>query len=372
MKPNPTAPNRTGLSRVPRWAERLGRRSAAGLTILAVLGLSACGSGSRVDDFHPERIVVFGDELSLVANGTASSEPAGSKYTINTLPDPATGAVDCGSNPMWTQILGAQFGFSMPGCGGGSAGNAVMLAAYGATVNAVVTQVNGYTGTMDSKTLVTVMGGLHDVLATYKLYKAGSKTRDEALSAVGDAGRTLGNLVNSVARNGAGGRVVYATMPDLGLSPYAIAEGQQSLLAELSAKFNEQLRLTVVNDGRYVGLVATDATVQAMVSAYAIYGTKNSYGLTNVTEQACQLTTAQFDGSADGDMAGVYSSQFKPYVATSPVDPRAVIGCSTLTLVSGASGSATSYLWADDIHPSPNWQRQVGSAAVTRAANNPF
>lgn len=371
MKPNPTAPNRTGLSRVTRWADRLGRRSAAGLTILAALGLSACGSGSRVDDFHPERIVVFGDELSLVANGSASSEPAGSKYTINTLPDPATGVVDCGSNPMWTQILGSQFGFSMPGCGG-SAGNAAMLAAYGATVDTLVTQVSGYTGTMDSKTLVTLMGGLHDVLAAYRLYKAGGKTHDEALALVADAGRRLGNLVNSVARNGSGGRVVYATMPDLGLSPYAIAEGQQALLSELSAKFNEQLRLTVVNDGRYVGLVATDATLQAMVTAYKTLPSSNGYGLANVTEPACQLTTSQFDGSADGDMAGVYSSQFKPYVATSPVDPHAVIGCSTLTLVSGASGSATTYLWADDVHPSPNWQRQVGSAAVTRATNNPF
>lgn len=372
MKPNPTAPNRTGLSRVTRWAERLGRRSAAGLTILAALGLSACGSGSRVDDFRPERIVVFGDELSLVANGATSSEPAGSKYTINTLPDPSTGVADCGSNPMWTQILGAQFGFSMPGCGGSSAGNAVMLATYGATVDNLVTQVNGYTGTMDSKTLVTMMGGLADVSAAYKLYKAGSKTHDEALALVADAGRRLGNLVNSIAANGSGGRVVYATMPDLGLSPYAIAEGQQTLLGELSAKFNEQLRLAVVNDGRYVGLVTTDATIQAMVSAYNANTSSNSYGLVNVTEQACQLTTSQFDGSADSDKAGVYSSQFLSYVATTPVDPRAVIGCSTLTLVSGAGGSATYYLWADDIHPGPNWQRQVGSAAITRATHNPF
>lgn len=372
MKPNPTAPNRTGLTRVTRWAERLGRRSAAGLTILAALGLSACGSGSRVDDFHPERMVVFGDELSQVANGGGSGEPAGSKYTINTLPDPATGVADCGSNRMWTQILGAQFGFLMPGCGGSSTGNAAMLAAYGATVSTVVSQVNGYAGTMDSKTLVTVMAGLHDVLATYKLFKAGSKTRDEALALVADAGRTLGNLVNSIARNGSGGRVVYATMPDLGLSPYAIAEGQQTLLTDLSAKFNEQLRLTVVNDGRHVGLVATDATLQAMVSTYNANTSSNGYGLANVTAQACQLTTAQFDGSADGDKAAVYSSQFQSYVATSPVDPRAVIGCSTLTLVSGASGSATTYLWADDIHPGPNWQSQVGGAAVTRATNNPF
>jgi phospholipase/lecithinase/hemolysin len=71
-------------------------------------------------------------------------------------------------------------------------------------------------------------------------------------------------------------------------------------------------------------------------------------------------------------MAAVYSGRFLSYVATSPVDARAVMGCSTLTLVSGASGSATTYLWADDIHPGPNWQTQVGSAAVTRATTNPF
>jgi phospholipase/lecithinase/hemolysin len=245
---------------------------------------------------------------------------------------------------MWTQVLGSQFGFAMPGCGG--TGNSVMLAAHGATVATIAAQVSAYTGTMDSKTLVTVMGGLHDVLSAYQAYKAGT-SRADALTQAADAGRVLGQLINSLARNGAGGRVIYATMPDLGLSPYAIAEAQQTLLSDLSAKFNEQLRLAVVNDGRYVGLVTSEANLQAMVNAYNANTSSNGYGLTNVTDWACSAAATKDDWTS-------------------------VLGCTNLTLVSTALASSTTYLWADAIHPGPNWQRQVGSAAVTRATNNPF
>jgi len=344
MKPNPTAPNRNGLTRLTRWAERLARRSAAGLTVLAALGLSACGSGSRVESFAPDRIVVFGDELSLLttSGGTAT---AGRKYTINTVPDTTTGTIDCSQGPMWTQVLGTNFGFGMPDCGG--TGNSVMLAANGATVDQIVTQVSGYTGTMDSKTLVTVMGGLHDVLNAYAAYKAGSKTYDETFTQVGDAGRTLGNLVNSIAKGGAGGRVIYVTMPDLGLSPYATVEGQAALLTGLTDKFNEQLRLAVTNDGRFVGLVTSDSLLRTMVSAYNASTTSNTYGLTNVADWACAASATKDDWTS-------------------------VLSCTNLTLASGAAASTTTYLWADAIHPGPNWQTRVGSAAVTRATNNPF
>ena len=43
-----------------------------------------------------------------------------------------------------------------------------------------------------------------------------------------------------------------------------------------------------------------------------------------------------------------------------------------VALVSGAASSGTTYLWADAKVPGPNWQARVGSAALSRARNNPF
>lgn len=353
---------------------RTGRRLGLALALGAALGLAACGgSTSRVENFHPDRIVVFGDELSVLGNGSSSTEPAGSRYGINGV-DTTTGVLSCSSQPIWVQALATSFGLSFAECGGTSGTANKILAAYGATVAQVTTQFDNYRSgdTLDATTLVAVMAGVHDVLVAYEAYVGGSLTRDQALAQVGDAGASLASLVNRMAANGQGGRIVYATIPDLGYSPRAVAADtaagsgttHRQLLKDLSARFNEQLRVNVLNDGRYVGLVTGDEILQVM----AKYPT--SYGLSNVTEAACLMTTAQYDGSADSDMAAVYSS-FAIGLVTA-ADERRVIGCSNLTLVTAAAGSSTAYLWADDIHPSPAWHSRVGSAASSRAHNNPF
>jgi phospholipase/lecithinase/hemolysin len=353
---------------------RAARTLGATLAVAATLGLAACGgSTSRVENFAPTRMVVFGDELSALGAGLAS-EPLGSKYGHNAV-DTTTGALVCGSSPLWVQSVAASFGLTFAECGGtaGSA-NAVMKAAYGARVSQVAAQFAAFNATdvLNPTTLVTVMAGMHDVLDAYSAYDLGSLSRDQALAQASDAGTTLGNLVNRMANNGAGGRIVYATMPDLGLSPYAIAEkaahtdiDRQQLLTDLSARFNERLRLTVINDGRYVGLVTADELLQFMAK------NPGTYGFTDWTSAACVTTKVQFDGSADSDLAGIYSAPFNT-IYPNESDERRVIGCSNLTLVSGAAASNSTYLWADGRRPGAAWQAQLGSAAISRARNNPF
>lgn len=352
---------------------RAARTLGATLALAATLGLGACGgSTSRVEDFKPTRMVVFGDELSQLGQGTAS-EPLGSKYGHNQV-DATTGALACASSPLWVQSLASSFGLTFAECGGtaGSA-TAVMRAAYGARVADVTAQFAAFDATdvLNSTTLVTVMAGLHDVLDAYAAFDSGALTRDQALAQVAGQGVALGNLVNRMADNGSQGRIVYATMPDLGLSPYAIAEkaahsdiDRQQLLTELSARFNEKLRNQVINDGRYAGLVTGDELLQAMVK----YGT-SSYSLGNVVTPSCDVS--QYDGQGDSettvDAAHVYSS-FALALATD----RQVIGCSNLTLVSGAAASNSTYLWSDDRRPGAAWQSYLGSAAISRARNNPF
>ncbi|MEY2876349.1 MAG: hypothetical protein RLZZ373_3720, partial [Pseudomonadota bacterium] len=50
----------------------------------------------------------------------------------------------------------------------------------------------------------------------------------------------------------------------------------------------------------------------------------------------------------------------------------ALPACTTATLVSGAAGVGTAYLWADAQHPGVSFQSRVGIAALNRARNNPF
>lgn len=346
------------------FAARVLQRGRAVLALAALAVLSACGgSVSRVESFAPQRLVVFGDELSLVRSD-------GSKYSINALKLDSTGAValpaaqDCASNPIWTQYLASSFGLVFAECGGGS--TAVMRAQAGSISSSnvvqtavlvadVVQQVAAYRsagGTFNSKTLVTVQGGMYDVLAAYNGYLLAGETaaaHDAALGQVAAAGVALGGLVNSVADNGNGGRVLYASVPNLLLSPFGIAENlvntaRGTLLKDLSNTLNERLRVTVLNDGRYAGPVWIDARVQSMVT-FPITGT--GYYLNDVVDPAC--TTAL---------------------------PNCTV--STLQLADATSNPAkvaatsVNYLWADNFHIGPAAHTMVGADAVNRARNNPF
>lgn len=327
------------------------------LTAGALAALAACGgSVSRVEEFHPTRLVAFGDEMSVIGAGTSTAEPAGSKYTINAID--TDGNLACSSQPLWIQTVASTFGLVFAECNPyNSTVTAQIRAAVDARVADVVAQYDSFIAgdTLTSTSLVTVMAGQHDVLDAYSAYDLGQVTRDQALAQVAAVGTTLGNLVNRIANGGDGARVLYATIPDVGLSPYALAQkdtqqtdiDRQQLLKDLVYKFNEAFRLAVINDGRYVGLVLGDELLQAMAKY------PSTYSLTSTTEAACDAT--------------LYDS------ATLALDStRQVIGCTTSTLVEGASGSAVTYLWADDRHPSPAWQVRLGSSAASRAQNNPF
>jgi phospholipase/lecithinase/hemolysin len=202
--------------------------------------------------------------------------------------------------------------------------------------------------------LVTIMAGRKDVLDAYAEFKlAGGVTNAAALATatatVSAAGKRLGDLVNAITAEGQGGRVIYATTPDLGYSPFAIKEeatpggaGSRQVLTDLTKEFNSQLRLTVTNDGRYAGLVAADEVIQVMA--------KNplSFALANVTLGGC-LATVTLPNCNQNTLITTTASDGSS-VATTP----------------------SQHLWADDTHPANNWHSRVGSAADSRARNNPF
>jgi outer membrane lipase/esterase len=328
------------MSQLPVFARAL-RCVFAVFAITALLG--GCGSSSRVEDYVPTRVMSFGDELSLIKGD-------GSKYTINGFTSGTT-TPDCTLSPVWNQALATNFGLAFPACKPATIAiaNGSMNAAQGATVDAVALQINAVAPSeFVPSTLVTIQGGMWDIINAYTAHK-GSLDSSAALAQVRAAGKRLAGLVNQVTNNGAGARVIYANVPDLGFSPLAITEQAASacavdcvqLLKNLSFAFNEEFRINVTNDGRYAAVVAFDDMVRSMANVTVrttVYGLNNTDAATSVA--ACTVADISL--------------------------------CTTSTLVAELAGSASGYLWASDRLPGPNWHARVAGVAITRARNNPF
>lgn len=308
------------------------RSVAAGL---AMVLLASCGGGTQIESFVPQRVIAFGDEASLInTNGT--------KYSVNGLvfdtATPPVGTVECTANPVWVQQLAYNFGLAFadrcPSTGFNA--NGVMHAAVGAKAADVSSQVDMFLATdaFGSKDLVTVMAGVHDIIDALNAA--------DPVAAAEQAGTLVGAQVVRITDRGA--KVIVSTVPDVGLTPYAInleltTAGSQVRLSDLSARFNTRLRLKlqeVRDGGRAVGLVLADELVLAMTRF------PTTYGITNLTEPACVAALPNCSGlSADLD-----------------TDAAATYGYD--------------WLWADATHLGPNAQSRLGALAVNRARSNPF
>jgi hypothetical protein len=252
---------------------------------------------------------------------------------------------------VWNQVVAQSFGFVFAQCNpSASPVTADFLAVPGATEADVEAQVSAYRAAkgFDSKVLVTILAGLADVLKAYNTtYVRGGRTLaalNQATAEVTSAGLRLAQLINAIADKGQGGRVVYAFMPDLGVSPFALKEetaapGSQAALVALSKAYNDKMRVNVVNDGRYAAEVVSHETIEAMTDP-----TKTlTYGVTNLTAGACTV---------------------------------ALPNCTEANLILAADGvtatTSSVHVWADDTRPATNWHARVGSAAASFARNNPF
>lgn len=306
----------------------------SGLLASAAL-LAACGGGDQVQTFHPNRVIAFGDEFSVInANG--------SKYTVNALMTGSTTQFDCGSNPIWIQTVAANYGLLFPQCPGTDNIEPVsrIYAANGATVADVATQIdeqlnNG--GGFTDGDLVTVLAGANDVVAQFQQYPAVGE--DQLAANLTAAGVALADQVNRLASYGA--RVLIVTIPDMGLTPFAgdrsvnSTDGNPALLTRLSTKFNDALLAGLVNDGHKIGLVQLDQYLKAADTA-AINGYSGA-PFSNTTLVSCAV---------------------------------ALPNCSTNTLVPDAVNAT--WLWADNRHLGASGQASLGSIALSRAQSNPF
>lgn len=297
--------------------------------LVSALALSACGgSVSRSEPYVPERLVAFGDEFSVI-------ESNGRKYTMNAVDSTDTTLFVCSGNPTWSQYVAQGYGFVFSQCNPNNVTpKAVSHAAVGATIDDTITQWNNNGAGFTSTTLVTLMAGMHDVLNVYAEVAANTRTADDAKALMKAQGTKLGQLVNQMANQGEGARVLFALVPDISYSPYAIAQetavaGRQQLLRELVNELNKAARLAVVDNGRWSALITANEIVSSMAKL------PSSYSLGDVVTAGCTAVLPD---------------------------------CTTSTLVT----AGTVYLWADDKHMSYSAHSQIGSNALYKARNNPF
>jgi phospholipase/lecithinase/hemolysin len=310
---------------------------------LSLCALAACGGGDTEVPFDPNRVLAFGDELSFIE----APADGGRKYSINAFkitdsttnpPTESTTELDCTRNALWVQRVASGFGLVFDRClGSATTASGQILAQPGHKVADLPAQIAAVQGaTLNERDLALMLIGMHDILELYGRYPTESKSAllDEARSRATD----YGERINALARSGPA--VVVLTVPDLGLTPFARAQNTSSgdpsrsrFLSELTTAFNNRMSVTLINDGRLIGLIYADTESQNM------HRFPGSFGLSNVNDAACQASSALPD-------------------------------CRTNTLVTGATSS--NYMWADDLRPGPAVQSRLGSLAEFRAKNNPF
>jgi hypothetical protein len=316
----------------------------AALLLTAVL-LNACGGGEQVQKFQPARLIAFGDETSVIENVSGDADDPngvnGRKYSVNYKADAAT-VRDCAAFPIWTQRIAASYGLVFAQCNPTAVATptGVIRAVPNAKSGDVKTQVDNFllASSFTGTDLVTVLAGEHDVLEQYAAVKAGTSTEAQATGVLEQAGTDLAGQVNRIAE--LGGKVLISTIPDVGLTPFAIAEGttNAALLTRLTGRFNSKLRVNLTNDGRMIGLLLTDEMVQALVKGGAL-ATKDA---------ACAVDV--------------------PLCTTLTLATTTTTTMPTLPTLSTVSN----WLWSDATHLGVAGHSALGSMAVSRATGNPF
>jgi outer membrane lipase/esterase len=303
-------------------------------TVAAAALIAGCGGGgtSQIEPFAPTRTLVFGDESGLVLQ-------SGKKYTINGI-NTETQQLDCRLNPVWSQVLAGGYNMVFQQCNLDfiALPQGFMYAQAGAKVTDVRDRIDLFLSNerFGPKDMVAINVGVNDIVELYRQFPA--QSRDSLINEAKARGKLLADQANRVAN--ANGRVLVSTIFDVGDTPFGHQEREQQtdidraqFLNDLSAAFNTSMRLNLLNDGRLIGLVLVDETIQQIVRF------PSAFGYVNVSQSACRTDVAMQD-------------------------------CTTDTLKPDAS--VTQWLWAGPTTLGPSAQQRVGAMALNRARNNPF
>ena len=340
--------------RVDRWRAVALRSSLVILTTVGAALLSSCGGGgqdSQTKRFKPTRMIVFGDESSLLVPTT----PGGSdsrKFTNNGFNATNTTVIDCfNANRLWVQYLADEYNLVFAECNpAGATPTAQMRAKASAKVegaNGLVQQIDAFLASTPGNVavptdLITMMVGTHDVIELYNSVNSSAMTQGAAVAEAQRRGELFGTQINRLTNNAnKQGRVMYSTAPEVGLTPFGLSKSSadQTLLNSLTTSFNTAMRRTVDINGRSNAFLDTAQRFRNISDFIRRGKSLNGADTTNATVAACQ-------------------------------DPVNLLNCTNASLVAGAT--ATSHLWAGNINFSAAGHIFIGNDAVDLATSLPL
>jgi phospholipase/lecithinase/hemolysin len=278
----------------------------------------------------------------------------------------------------WVQILTQGMGGGALTLGGATGcpldgGNGRSYAAWGAKIDDVAAQVNGHLGELRDGVLVTMLAGQNDIMAAYDRVRLGTQTADDAQKLMRDKGAQLAGIITQIV--GTGARVVYLTVPNLGVLPKVVANGDPGLATALTHAFNEGyqgsgegnesggLVLSVKNDGHKIVKVDGYNLIASLAPSYANIG-------------VCENDLNKATGPDGQLLKNVYPT------ITTDADLKAkvlLLNCTSANLkvvternvnvtppVDEVRYASPYYLWADDQHLTPLGHAALANLAVAR------
>ena len=306
------------------------RRTVLVAACVSAALLAACGSSTTDSAITPARFIAFGDANSDVGQN-------GSRYTVND-----------GSVNNWTSELVAKYGKSLTAASAGgtsyAVGNARVSAKPDAAGNAstptIAEQIGTFlaSGTFGGSDVVLLSGGVSDVIAGMAAVQAGTLTEAAMLDAARQSGEELAAQVRRLVNAGAKYVVVTGTY-NLSETPWATTIGRTNLLSDASRRFNDGLKVGIVDLGANVLYVDFEYYVNLYTNV------PGNWGFSNATSPVCTSVDAS---NGIGIGAGQVNSAL----------------CNASTLVAG--GSANSYVFADPVYLAPSAHRQFGVYAYDR------
>lgn len=279
--------------------------------VVAVLSLAllvSCGGGKR-QAFKPGHMYTFGDEYSYIdINQASASNNTYARYSVNVVSLVSPITVYSSIYPAtWTQYVSSHYGKDIAPCASTASAQMSLCSVPGQTVADTINTIN--TKSFQKDELVVIMAGTRDILNAYQSFKSDPSNIATYAANAKQAGINLAQKINAIVTTGA--RVAVATIPDIGLSPYAISEaggvgnlrnysqamdcdatyqpgtGEYSkALSYLTACFNYGLRGTngIVNDGKKIALISTfDWSI-------LIARSPSSYSIADALDPACATT----------------------------------------------------------------------------------
>jgi phospholipase/lecithinase/hemolysin len=304
------------------------------LACASALLVAACGGGVE-SQFTPVRIVAFGDAFADLGQN-------GARYTVN---DP-----NATLSTNWSEFVARQYDRPLaPSAAGGTSyatGNARVTSdvdAAGGSAPSVTRQIDTFLaangGRVSADDLVIVNAGVSEIIVNGKGVIDGAQTRDQALAAVGQAGRELGAQVRRLVDAGAKHVLVIGSY-NLERSPWARVTAREGLLKDLSGRYNDQLLIAIEPFGE------SALFVDAALYFNQVTGALGDAGLNNASDAVC---TSVDPGPGIG------------------IGPNEVNSnrCTPATILPGVT-DYNLYLFADKVYPTPRGHHAFGEYVISR------